>query len=106
MIKRKKKSKKFKVPKFLYWLIPVVIVLIIAFYIVMYLNAVNHVSIESTDIIKIANFNSKGFTAYINIKINNPSKINLHAKQINYSLERSEERRVGKECRSRWSPYH
>src|SRR3712207_9094075 len=23
-----------------------------------------------------------------------------------YSLERSEERRVGKECRSRWSPYH
>src|SRR2546430_15145060 len=23
-----------------------------------------------------------------------------------YSAERSEERRVGKECRSRWSPYH
>src|SRR5260221_7503269 len=23
-----------------------------------------------------------------------------------YSLHRSEERRVGKECRSRWSPYH
>src|SRR2546422_2587202 len=23
-----------------------------------------------------------------------------------YSSERSEERRVGKECRSRWSPYH
>ena len=23
-----------------------------------------------------------------------------------YSLQRSEERRVGKECRSRWSPYH
>ena len=22
------------------------------------------------------------------------------------SAERSEERRVGKECRSRWSPYH
>ena len=22
------------------------------------------------------------------------------------ALERSEERRVGKECRSRWSPYH
>ena len=22
------------------------------------------------------------------------------------SLDRSEERRVGKECRSRWSPYH
>ena len=23
-----------------------------------------------------------------------------------YNAERSEERRVGKECRSRWSPYH
>src|SRR2546430_15112861 len=23
-----------------------------------------------------------------------------------YPIERSEERRVGKECRSRWSPYH
>ena len=23
-----------------------------------------------------------------------------------YQAERSEERRVGKECRSRWSPYH
>ena len=26
--------------------------------------------------------------------------------QTNGSLMRSEERRVGKECRSRWSPYH
>src|SRR2546430_10990394 len=25
---------------------------------------------------------------------------------IRRALERSEERRVGKECRSRWSPYH
>ena len=24
----------------------------------------------------------------------------------NVSIDRSEERRVGKECRSRWSPYH
>ena len=23
-----------------------------------------------------------------------------------FSISRSEERRVGKECRSRWSPYH
>ena len=27
-------------------------------------------------------------------------------KGIALNLERSEERRVGKECRSRWSPYH
>ena len=26
--------------------------------------------------------------------------------QIDGTAERSEERRVGKECRSRWSPYH
>ena len=25
---------------------------------------------------------------------------------IDKDIERSEERRVGKECRSRWSPYH
>ena len=25
---------------------------------------------------------------------------------INLTIGRSEERRVGKECRSRWSPYH
>src|SRR2546427_8593034 len=28
----------------------------------------------------------------------------LHRRQLGYG--RSEERRVGKECRSRWSPYH
>ena len=26
--------------------------------------------------------------------------------EIIYMMKRSEERRVGKECRSRWSPYH
>ena len=26
--------------------------------------------------------------------------------EVRYSETRSEERRVGKECRSRWSPYH
>ena len=25
---------------------------------------------------------------------------------LDHKIERSEERRVGKECRSRWSPYH
>ena len=29
----------------------------------------------------------------------------LAAREVT-SVERSEERRVGKECRSRWSPYH
>ena len=31
---------------------------------------------------------------------------NAQAQDIKIHLSRSEERRVGKECRSRWSPYH
>ena len=31
---------------------------------------------------------------------------NASPKPFNYERSRSEERRVGKECRSRWSPYH
>ena len=27
-------------------------------------------------------------------------------KKLKVEVQRSEERRVGKECRSRWSPYH
>ena len=33
-------------------------------------------------------------------------KRNTLAKAVRASRLRSEERRVGKECRSRWSPYH
>ena len=29
-----------------------------------------------------------------------------YRKELTNSCDRSEERRVGKECRSRWSPYH
>ena len=32
--------------------------------------------------------------------------IEFIAKTVSHDLLRSEERRVGKECRSRWSPYH
>ena len=35
-------------------------------------------------------------------QLNKPTLIIAH----NKTLARSEERRVGKECRSRWSPYH
>src|SRR5256885_3224143 len=31
---------------------------------------------------------------------------NVNAMAANLTGQRSEERRVGKECRSRWSPYH
>ena len=32
--------------------------------------------------------------------------IQIRKEEVKLSLFRSEERRVGKECRSRWSPYH
>ena len=34
------------------------------------------------------------------------SDIQMSAYLTAMSMKRSEERRVGKECRSRWSPYH
>ena len=35
-----------------------------------------------------------------------PSEIKSLIELNNKKIRRSEERRVGKECRSRWSPYH
>ena len=35
-----------------------------------------------------------------------PSLDGWHAGAAMPAVQRSEERRVGKECRSRWSPYH
>ena len=35
-----------------------------------------------------------------------PQQVLAVFEQPQYTLTRSEERRVGKECRSRWSPYH
>ena len=45
---------------------------------------------------------SETIQAALKIDINNPAPIPALTKRLN----RSEERRVGKECRSRWSPYH
>src|SRR5437667_8386950 len=39
-------------------------------------------------------------------RVNTASDIITRDKFRNFELTRSEERRVGKECRSRWSPYH
>ena len=49
---------------------------------------------------------AKDFTE--NLKLFNSAKVSVFgvSKDSIESHERSEERRVGKECRSRWSPYH
>ena len=51
------------------------------------------ISSEISNIVKVENF-VETFTDYFAL----PSVL--------YGKIRSEERRVGKECRSRWSPYH
>ena len=38
--------------------------------------------------------------------ITNPDDLNAVEAALKLKDDRSEERRVGKECRSRWSPYH
>ena len=42
----------------------------------------------------------------IKISLASPEKIRSWSHGEVKKPERSEERRVGKECRSRWSPYH
>ena len=42
----------------------------------------------------------------INGVTSNPSIFKAAFLSDSYKTTRSEERRVGKECRSRWSPYH
>ena len=37
---------------------------------------------------------------------NEATSVDFRAEGMKDPWERSEERRVGKECRSRWSPYH
>ena len=39
-------------------------------------------------------------------KENNPLMWPHYTQEKGFQIKRSEERRVGKECRSRWSPYH
>ena len=55
----------------------------------------------------VALFDILGFSNLVN-KVGSKGVIDIYQKLINLTLlnKRSEERRVGKECRSRWSPYH
>ena len=48
---------------------------------------------------------SQGFLTYAQVNERLPLAI-VDPEEIEAIVERSEERRVGKECRSRWSPYH
>ena len=55
---------------------------------------------------KVINFNpGKNVKAGIFEKYMKDNDLNFFQRRDTHD-ERSEERRVGKECRSRWSPYH
>src|ERR1039457_3548114 len=47
--------------------------------------------------------NTKEYAEYY---AGNPQEYRQYMRLFNDMVSRSEERRVGKECRSRWSPYH
>ena len=38
--------------------------------------------------------------------LSSKTETNINISKSSININRSEERRVGKECRSRWSPYH
>ena len=72
--------------------------------IVDFLNVVEaHVALMDFENIRIVKEVRNSVNRQVNCETANIGKtVAAAAKQI----ERSEERRVGKECRSRWSPYH
>ena len=43
---------------------------------------------------------------YVKVPLSDEDARSLKSGDYVYLTGRSEERRVGKECRSRWSPYH
>ena len=52
-------------------------------------------------------YTDKKINAYINLSTCLRTEFYIElSSNIDINIVRSEERRVGKECRSRWSPYH
>ena len=77
-------------------------------------RGINHVTLDVSDVKRSVDFyqglfgtpviNRQGTTS-AGLQIGNgPQHLGLNSAGSN--APRSEERRVGKECRSRWSPYH
>ena len=54
----------------------------------------------------LARLIDKGFHVAIVEQVGEQPDKGLFEREVVRVVERSEERRVGKECRSRWSPYH
>ena len=78
--------------------------------------AIKEAEIDKSDITAIAFSNAPGLAPCLlegmNFTKTKSSQLDVPIVMVNHCVahleigERSEERRVGKECRSRWSPYH
>ncbi len=61
----------------------------------------------SSDLGTITNeISQKYLTSIEEVDAISKNVVSLQSQMLEYLIDRSEERRVGKECRSRWSPYH
>ena len=56
----------------------------------------------------VEDYHANILTIHQSIPVNGIASLTLSVDVLNETgdISRSEERRVGKECRSRWSPYH
>ena len=66
-------------------------------------NLAKSISIEAAELLECFQWNSEGDREEVADEL---ADILTYALLLADKLDRSEERRVGKECRSRWSPYH
>src|SRR5256885_12097426 len=65
----------------------------------------------SINLDELSSFSENTFIVSLRLSFTSLSKDLIHKRAVSWShlslySMRSEERRVGKECRSRWSPYH
>ena len=74
------------------------------------LNEKGHLTIGGKDTVELAEKYGTPLYVMDENEIRRACRRYLHSMEENYGghgmVARSEERRVGKECRSRWSPYH
>ena len=65
------------------------------------------VTMEAGEVISVTGNTCKRGDIYARKEVTNPTRIVTSTVRVTGGdADRSEERRVGKECRSRWSPYH
>ena len=71
------------------------------------MDFIHLISRQEIHYIKIAFVKDYPFAKYVARELVKPAGYVTNEEAVNFDTKyRSEERRVGKECRSRWSPYH